>query len=123
MSRIASQGHEAVEIPDRPRLTPARKQRIWERANGVCWLCSQPVPKAGPGVQYDHRNQRAISADDSDDNLWPMHTEPCHRLKTAADACTRAKVYRVKAKHETPRADWPTTQKIRSRGFKPRWAP
>lgn len=124
MSRIAHRDPEPVEIPDRPKPTPAQKRRAWEAAGGICWLCTKPVPQTGHEVQYDHRHQRALSADDSDDNLAPLHTEPCHRLKTAADARTRAKVYRVKKKFETPLSEYPPTQKIRGAGFrKNRWAP
>lgn len=117
MSRIATTSPEPVEIDTRPKLSDAAKARIWQREAGICWLCTKPVPQRGPDVQYDHRNQRSVSNDDTEANIYPMHTDPCHRLKTAADARDRAKVNRIKKKHETPVSEWPGRGQLRGRGF------
>lgn len=72
---------ERVEIPDRPTPSKAQKVRVWNRENGICYLCGKPVPPDGPDVRYDHREMRGISGDDSDANLYPTH-ERCHAVKT-----------------------------------------
>lgn len=73
---------ERVVIPPRPKPTKAEKTAAWNRENGVCWWCGKPVPHDGPGVEYDHKIMRAMSADDSVANLFPMHARPCHLEKT-----------------------------------------
>lgn len=88
---------ERVEIPDRPQPTKAQRTRVWNRENGICYLCGKPVPSEGPDVRYDHREMRGVSGDDSDANLYPTH-ERCHAVKTAAqDAPRMAKVRRQEA--------------------------
>ena len=80
----------------RKPMTPARMKRIWERESGVCWFCTKPVPQRGGDlVRYDHRIPVEISQDDSDDGIYPIHREPCDRLKTAADQAKIAKVRRM----------------------------
>lgn len=81
-----------VVIPDRPTATKAQKTAAWSRENGICWWCGKPVAAAGPGVEYDHRLKRGVSADDSTANLYPLHTK-CHREKTdGPDAKLQSKV-------------------------------
>jgi hypothetical protein len=83
---------ERVIVPDRPQPTKAQKVRVWNRENGICYLCGKPVALEGSGVRYDHRDMRGISADDSDANLYPTH-ERCHAEKTETrDAPRMAKV-------------------------------
>jgi hypothetical protein len=85
---------ERVVIPDRPTPSKAVKIRVWNRENGICYLCGKPVPHEGPTVRYDHREMREVTADDSDANLYPTH-ERCHAEKTAKrDAPRIAKVRR-----------------------------
>lgn len=71
-----------VEIPDRPKLTKAQKVASWNRENGICWWCGKPVAFEGLTVEYDHKLPRELSADDSADNLYPMHAPRCHGRKT-----------------------------------------
>lgn len=73
---------ERVIVPDRPAFTKAQKAAAWLRENGVCWWCGKPVAAAGEGVQYDHKLPRELSADDRPENIYPMHTRPCHERKT-----------------------------------------
>jgi hypothetical protein len=84
-------------------MTTARKRRIWERENGLCGRCGLSVPMTGPEVEYDHYSPIAISCDDSDENIFPLHSgrtlEACHKIKTAIDAKARAKVIRQGLKH------------------------
>lgn len=83
-----------VEIPDRPQPSKAQKVRVWNRENGICYLCGKPVPPDGPGVQYDHRDMREVTGDDTDANLYATHPA-CHTEKTAKhDAPLIAKIRR-----------------------------
>jgi len=104
----------------RRSMTPARKQRIWDREGGLCKRCGEPVPMTGAEVEYDHYSQIAISQDDTDENVFPLHVD-CHKAKTAADAKIRGKVERQRLKHigEYPASPF----KIRSGGFRRRPAP
>jgi 5-methylcytosine-specific restriction endonuclease McrA len=85
---------ERVVIPDRPQPTKRQKVAVWNRENGICYLCGKPVALEGAGVRYDHRDMRSISADDSDANLYATH-ERCHAVKTETqDAPRHAKTIR-----------------------------
>lgn len=85
---------ERVVIPPRKPPTKAEKIKAWNDANGICELCGKPVPPAGEGVEYDHREMRGITGDDSADNLRPVHPA-CHGEKTAKhDAPRMAKTKR-----------------------------
>lgn len=72
---------ERVIVPPRKPPTKAQMALAWSRENGVCYLCGKPVAHKGPGVEYDHRDGRAVSADDSTDNLYPVHAV-CHAPKS-----------------------------------------
>lgn len=102
-------------VPDKRRqMTPARKRRIWERDEGKCWRCGEPVPMDGPEVRYDHRIPHWIAGDDSDDAISPSHTATCDKTKTAQDQKDIAKIKRLIRKAD------PETRKppqMRSRGF------
>lgn len=73
---------ERVVVPPRPQPSKQMKARVWSRENGICWWCGKPVAHDGPSVEYDHKVMRAMSADDSEANLYPMHAKPCHAEKT-----------------------------------------
>lgn len=102
----------------RRSMTQARKRRIWDRENGLCGRCKLPVPMTGAEVEYDHYSQIAISCDDTDENVFPLHVD-CHKAKTASDATVRAKVERIRLKNigEFPASPTP----LRSGGFRKRW--
>ncbi len=73
---------ERVVVPDRPKPTKAQKIAAWNRENGICWWCGKPVAASGLGVEYDHMDPRELSANDSVENLYPMHAGRCHLRKT-----------------------------------------
>lgn len=86
MSRIdAALEREVVELDGRGAMTAARKERIWRARNGICWMCGLSVDVLGPTVRYDHKLPIDLGGKDDDDNLWPLHREPCDRIKTKAD--------------------------------------
>jgi hypothetical protein len=74
---------ERVIVPPRKPPTKAEKVAAWNRENGICWWCGKPVAQAGPTVEYDHKAARELSADDSLENIYPMHKRGCHDRKTA----------------------------------------
>lgn len=79
---------EPVEIPDRPKPTKAQKVAAWNRVNGLCWWCGKPVAPDGLDVRWDHETPRELSADDSADNLAPLHVR-CHDRKTYGEDIPR----------------------------------
>lgn len=106
----------------RRAMTDARKKRIWTREGGLCKRCGLPVPQKGAGVVYDHYSQIAISCDDSDENVFPLHAgkDSCNQAKTHEDATIRAKVERQRLKFlgEYPASPNP----LKSAGFPKRWS-
>lgn len=103
---------EPVQPEPRRAMTSARKARIHASRNGVCWLCGKPVPVSGPDVRFDHKLPLELGGSDDDANIWPIHREPCDRLKTQADAKRIAKMRR-QARMQEPKAP----SRLRSRGF------
>jgi 5-methylcytosine-specific restriction endonuclease McrA len=86
-----------VVIPPRKAPTKAEKVAAWNAVNGLCELCGKPVALEGLDVEYDHRDMREITGDDTVDNLRPTHVQ-CHRDKTSEhDAPLIAKVRRQEA--------------------------
>lgn len=57
-----------------------RRTRILRRHRGICHVCSLPFAD-----QVDHVIPLAEGGADTDDNCRPIHAEPCHRVKTAAE--------------------------------------
>lgn len=102
-----------VEIQDRGSMHPARKARIHKSRNGVCWMCGFAVPLEGPAVVYDHKLPLELGGPDEDWNIWPLHKEPCDRIKTAADRRRIAKAKRIERKRKAPQP----TGSIPSRPF------
>lgn len=100
--------------PIRRAMTKARKRAAHDRAGGVCWWCSEPVEMFGPTVEYDHRIGVWLTEEDRDDDVWPLHADPCHKLKTAQDAKTRGHVKRMAARHDGTRRP---RKEIQSPGF------
>lgn len=94
---------EAVTIEPRRSMTAARKRRIHKRENGICWLCSKPVPMFGPDVRYDHKKPLELGGPDDDANVFPLHTDPCDKLKTSADRKRIDKAKRQNRKAYAPR--------------------
>lgn len=103
--------------PLRGRMSAARMARIWERESGVCWICSKPVEARGPGVRYDHRIPLEIIGHDGDENIYPIHREPCDRIKTAADQAKIAKIRRMAGEKGQAARRAKNGSKMKSRPF------
>lgn len=81
---------ERVVIPPRKAPTKAERVAAWNREGGLCYLCGKPVAIDGLGVEWDHKDGRAVSGDDSAENLAPVHPQPCHKVKSATVDTPRA---------------------------------
>lgn len=104
----------------RGAMTPARMKRIWEREGGICWFCTKPVPqRGGDVVRYDHRIPIEILGHDGDENIYPLHREPCDRLKTLADQAKIAKTRRMGGERgsQTQRRENAGGSKLQGRPF------
>lgn len=102
----------------RGSMTQARMRRIWEREGGICWFCTKPVPMRGLGiVTYDHRIPFEIIGHDGDENIYPIHRDPCDKLKTAADQAKIAKVRRQSGKKGQAARRAKNGSQLKSRGF------
>lgn len=70
--------------PDHTTNGWARQKRnahILRRDHGICHVCGNPG-----ATQVDHVIPEAEGGTSADSNLAPIHDEPCHRAKTAAEA-------------------------------------
>jgi 5-methylcytosine-specific restriction enzyme A len=58
-----------------------RAQRILFQYDTICHICNKP----GATI-VDHVIALEEDGPDTEDNLRPIHAEPCHRIKTAEEA-------------------------------------
>ena len=113
--------------PKRPHISKATRALILERDGGRCYLCGEPI--VGEDFDADHELARELGGSDDPSNLRPAH-RLCHRKKTKSDVKLIAKSNRVRRKHgpvelrkakkpipQPAKPNWPTGQKIASRGF------
>ncbi len=103
-------------VPD-PRKPPteARKRRVWERENGICWWCDKGVDVTGPRVRYDHKLALDLGGPETDENLFPLHRDPCDLAKTAEDRVLIDKARRLRKKN-LPRDQRPEKKGPRLKG-------
>jgi len=80
-----------MEAGDRPggRAWQATRQRIQVRDSSMCRKCGMLWRSNVDAV--DHIIPRWAGGTDYDSNLWLLHTEPCHRLKSEEEAAMRAR--------------------------------
>lgn len=58
-----------------------RAERILREHGGICHVCGKPG-----GDQVDHVLAVSEGGADADHNLRPIHSDPCHNRKTAAES-------------------------------------
>lgn len=58
-----------------------RAARIMRRYQRVCHVCGKPMAD-----EVDHVIALSEGGADTDDNLRPIHSKPCHERKTQAEA-------------------------------------
>lgn len=81
------------------RMSPTRRLRIFEAADGICHLCGQRIDGTRERWEVEHVIALELSRDDSDENLKPAHVS-CHKAKTKDDAGLIAKAKRVERKYK-----------------------
>ena len=64
-----------------------QKEVVYQRDEGICGVCGNFVPRNE--AEMDHKTPRSrfkrAKSGDTLENLWILHREPCHRLKTKRD--------------------------------------
>lgn len=105
-----------IDIAARRPMTAARMKRIWEREDGICWMCGQVTPMRGAGVRYDHKIPLELGGTDDDAAIFPLHTDPCDKLKTNADR-QRIDKARRQAREKGPQREGREKPKMASRPF------
>jgi 5-methylcytosine-specific restriction protein A len=83
--------HHGANIPPRVR------QRVYDRDNGICHLCTLPI-KTGETWQADHVQALINGGEHRESNLAPAHGH-CHAGKSALDLKEKAKVAKIRGKH------------------------
>lgn len=83
--------HDDSPIPPRVRL------RIFERADGVCYLSGRKI-RPGEKWEIEHVLALALGGTHSESNMAPALVAP-HKVKTAADRRMKAKNDRVSKRH------------------------
>jgi hypothetical protein len=64
-----------------------RKEVVYQRDEGVCGICGNFIPWGE--AEVDHKTPRhrfkPPEGGDTLENLWILHREPCHQMKTKRD--------------------------------------
>ncbi|MGX9120289.1 HNH endonuclease [Mesorhizobium sp. BHbsci] len=89
---------EWIGKTDNTKAPPRVCQRVFDRDNGICHFCGQPI-QPGQKVETDHIQALINGGENRETNLAPIHKKPCHTIKTAADVADKAKVAAVRKKH------------------------
>jgi group II intron reverse transcriptase/maturase len=70
------------------------KEVVYQREEGICGICGNFVP--WEEAEMDHKIPRhrfePLERGDTLENLWILHREPCHSLKTKRDLQGRGRV-------------------------------
>lgn len=80
-----------TKIPPRVRL------RIFERENGVCHLCQQPI-QAGQKWEANHDPALINSGENRESKIFPAHVA-CHQVHTREAKAEKAKVAAIRQRH------------------------
>lgn len=83
-------------MTERRRLSPTRRLKVFEDANGRCHICGQKI--FGKAWEVEHVIPIALGGADDESNMRPAH-EDCHAGKTKADNARWSKAKRTRAKH------------------------
>ena len=99
----------------RPSFSKAQRTAFIAKHNHICHWCLNPISEAEKW-QIEHVIPRELMPGkeaDAEDNLKPIHTEPCHKLKTALDVKLIAKSNRIR-RNADPETRRQTKHPIRS---------
>lgn len=81
----------------RKSISRTLRARVFDRANGVCHLCSGKITVADKW-DVDHILALALGGADDESNFAPAHKR-CHQTKSASDVGMIRKADRQRAKH------------------------
>lgn len=99
--------------PPRPSMSQARRARLFLAHEGRCGLCGEKI--IGP-YEIEHRIPWALSYDDSDANLYPVHPAG-HKAKTREDVKAIAKAKRQGGETGQAARRARNGAQLKSRGF------
>lgn len=103
---------EWIGKTDDTKVPPRVKQRVYDKAGGVCHICKLPI-KQGETWHADHIKALIEGGENRESNLGPAHGH-CNLAKANEEKTRKAKVQRTKEKHSGARRP---AQKIQSPGF------
>jgi 5-methylcytosine-specific restriction endonuclease McrA len=95
---MARSTDEWIGKTDNSKAPPRVCQRVFDRANGICHFCGQPI-QPGQKAETDHIKALINGGENRESNLAPIHKTTCHKVKTGADVAEKAKVAAVRQKH------------------------
>lgn len=79
--------------PKRPSVSDGLRMRVWMKDNGRCYICGLKILPSEKW-EVEHEIARALTYDDSLDNLRVVHKVGCHERKTKEDVSRIAKAKR-----------------------------
>lgn len=109
---MARKTQEWIGATDDAMPPPRVRQRIHDRANGVCHICTLPI-KPGETWHADHMVAVIAGGENRERNLAPAHAH-CNLAKGITETKEKAKVAKKRQKHLGIKAP---KQKIPGRGF------
>lgn len=68
----------------RPAVSEVKRLEVWMKEKGICYLCRKKV-LSSEAWDVEHVIPRALSFDDSLENLKVAHRVGCHKAKTKVD--------------------------------------
>lgn len=80
-------------------VPPRVRQRVFDRAHGMCHYCSSLIVVPGMKWQCDHVKAIIDGGENRESNLAPIHAKVCHPAKTGAEVDRKKKVAAVRQKH------------------------
>lgn len=89
---------EWIGKTDNAKIPPRIRQKVFDRAGGVCHWCKLAIKVPVETWQADHVVALINGGEHRDTNLAPIHGH-CHVAKTGADVADKKKVAAVRKKH------------------------
>ena len=86
---------EWVGKTDDTKIPPRVRERVFDRANGICHCCNLPIKVPFETWDADHRIALINGGENRESNLAPAHSH-CHIKKTRQDVAEKAKVASVR---------------------------
>ncbi|MEM6623880.1 MAG: HNH endonuclease [Pseudomonadota bacterium] len=103
-------------MTNRRRISETEREKIFDRDDGVCHWCGQPIDAGREPWDVEHVIPLELGGteDKLDPNLRPIHRKGCHTAKTAQDRVKIGKakrlVRRAKGIRRQARSAFPTNR-------------